>query len=78
MLSISEEYFRQGLCQAVFFHDIPAEDSQYDIEKNVVEGNIVSLGGGNDEEMKETNGERENATPYNELDTSFEEILEPL
>jgi len=74
MLRISEEYFYQSLRQATFFHDIPAEDARYDIEKNVVEGKLVLLGRGVDEEIKEVGGER----PLNETKPSFEEILESL
>jgi len=77
MLGISGKYFRQGLRQAAFFHGIPVEDSQYDIEKDVVEGKLVPLDRATDEEMKETNG-GENTTPYNEPNASFEEIFEPI
>jgi len=78
MFHISEEYFHQGLRQAAFFHGIPAKDARYDIEKDVVEGKLVSVGGGADEEMKEAGGEGESDTPYNKPKPSFEEIIEPL
>jgi len=42
-----------------------------------VEGKLVPLGRGIDEEMKEINN-GENITPHNESGASFEEILEPL
>jgi len=69
--SISEKSF------SVFFHDIPAKDSRYDIEKDVMERKLVLLDRDTDEEMKEANHE-ENITPHNESDASFEEILESL
>lgn len=44
------------------------------LKKDVVEGKLVSLGEGVDEEMNEGNI-GESATPLNESDASFEEIL---
>jgi len=52
MLHISEDYFHQGLRQVAFFHGIHAEDTRYDIEKDVVEGKLVPIGGGVDEVME--------------------------
>ena len=43
-----------------------------------MEGKLVSVGGGADEEMKEAGGEGESDTPYNKPKPSFEEIIEPL
>ena len=44
MLRINEESFNQGLRQATFFHGIPADDSRYDLGKDVVNGRLVPLG----------------------------------
>jgi len=44
MLRINEESFNQGLRQAAFFHGIPADDSRYDLGKDVVNDRLVSLG----------------------------------
>ena len=48
MLCINEESFYQGVRQAAFIHSIPSEDSRYDLEKDVVNGELVPLGGGAD------------------------------
>jgi len=78
MMHISEDSFYWGLHQATFFHDIPVEDSRYDIEKDVVGRKLVSINGGADKVMKEVDGDGENATPRNEPEPSFEELFEPL
>jgi len=79
MLRITDDYFHQGLRQVAFFHGIPIEDSRYDIEKDVVEGKLVTINRGVDEVMKDANGEGENVfAPQNESEPSFEELFEPL
>jgi len=45
MLHINEEIFNQGVRQVAFFHDVPAEDSRYDLGMDVVNGQLVPLGG---------------------------------
>jgi len=49
------------------------------VEKYVVEGKLVSIGGGTNEAMKDVEGQGENvATPQNESEPSFEELFDPL
>jgi len=44
MLRVSEESFNQGVRQVTFFHGVSAEDSRYDLGKDVVNGQLVPLG----------------------------------
>jgi len=53
MLRINEESFNQGIRHAAFFHGIPAEDSRYDLGKDVVNSQLMSLGGNVDHTMKD-------------------------
>jgi len=53
MLCINEERFYQGIQQAAFFHGVPSEDSRYDLEKDVVNNQLVSLGGAADHTMED-------------------------
>jgi len=45
MLRINEESFYQGVRQVTFFHCVPSDDSRYDSEKDVVDCQLVPLGG---------------------------------
>jgi len=79
MLHISDDCFHQGLCQVAFFHNMPAEDTQYDVDKVVVEGKVVRIDGGMDEAMKDAEGNAENVTTsHNEPESSFEELFDLL
>ena len=60
MLCISEECFHQGLRQTTFFHGIPTEDSCYDLDKDVVDGKLVPIGGNADATMEEVEGRETN------------------
>jgi len=45
--------FYQGVRQTSFFHGVPSEDWWYDLEKDVVNGQLVPLGGGADHVMED-------------------------
>jgi len=77
MLRISEDFFHQSLRQVAFYHGVPVEDPRYDLDKDVVDGKLVPIGGNIDTPMKDAGGENV-ITPQAELEPSFEEILEPL
>ena len=47
-MRVSEESFNQGVRQVAFFHGVLAEDSWYDLEKDVVNSQLVPLGEGTD------------------------------
>jgi len=66
MLHISEEYFRLGIQQAACLHGIPVEDDRYDIEKVVVDGELVS---------DSPNEEAEAGTLGPQPDASFDELM---
>jgi len=66
MLRISEEYFRLGIQQAACLHGIPMEDDRYDIEKVVVDGELVS---------DNPNEEAEAGTPGPQPNASFDELM---
>ena len=70
MLRISEEYFRLGIQQATCLHGAPMEDDRYDIEKIVVDGNLV-LANPDDNSKEEAEAE----TPDPQPDASFEELM---
>jgi len=50
MLRTNEEIFNQGVRQVVFFHGVPADDSRYDLGKDVINDQLVPLGGEDAEE----------------------------
>jgi len=68
MLHINEESFYQGIQQAAFFHDVRSEDSRYDLEKDMVNGQMVPLGGGVDHVIEDQQ------TEANQPDQSVEII----
>jgi len=70
MLRISEEYFRLGIQQAACLHGAPLEDDWYDIEKIVVDGNLVPANPDDN-----SNEEAEAETPGPQPDASFEELM---
>jgi len=70
MLRISEEYFWLGIQQAACLHGIPAEDDRYDIEKVVVDGELVPTN-----PIDNPNEEAEAETPGPQPDASFEELM---
>jgi len=51
MLRINKENFYQGVRQVAFFHCILSKDSWYDIEKDVVNGELMLIGEGVDHAM---------------------------
>ena len=52
MLSINEESFKQGVRQVAFFHGVPADNERYDSNMDVVDGQLMPLGGeDNDQPM---------------------------
>jgi len=53
MLKINEESFYQGIRQAAFYHGVLMEDHRYDVNKDVVNGELVSLGGNAKNAIKE-------------------------
>ena len=53
MLRINEESFYQGVRHAAFFHGVLTEDSRYNLEKDVVNGELVPLRGGADQVMED-------------------------
>jgi len=53
MLRINEESFYQVVRQAAFFHGVPTNDSQYDLGKDVLNGQLVLLGGSADHMMED-------------------------
>jgi len=53
MLHISENCFHQGLRQAAFYHGVSAEDPCYDLDKDVVDGKLVPIGGNVDTPMED-------------------------
>jgi len=57
MLCINEENFNQGVHQVAFFHGMPADDSRYDLGKDIVNGQLVPLKG---EEVEDTDQVMEN------------------
>jgi len=63
MLRISKDCFHQGLWQAAFFHGIPAKDPLYDLNKDVIYGKLVPIGGNVDTTMEEANGGGNDANP---------------
>ena len=70
MLRISEEYFRLGIQQATCLHGAPMEDDRYDIEKIVVDGNLVPANPDDN-----SNEEAEAEAPGPQSDASFEELM---
>jgi len=71
MMRINEESFNQGLRQIALFHGIPVEDSRYDLGKDVVNGQLMSLGKNADYTKEDI---QENAQPSeaNQQDQSVE------
>jgi len=57
MLRITEECFQQGLRQTAFYHDVPTVDPRYDLDKDVVDGKLVQIGGNVHTTMEEAKGE---------------------
>jgi len=45
MLRINEESFNQGVRQVAYFHGVLANDSRFDLGKDIVNGELVPLGG---------------------------------
>jgi len=54
MLKINEESFKQGVRQVAFFHGVPANDEQYDSNMDVVDGQLMPLGGEEGEDDDQT------------------------
>ena len=78
LLRICEECFWQGVWKATFYYNIPAEEPLYDLDKDVINGKLVPIGGEVYSTMEETK-ERENVVNnQTELKPSFEDIIEPL
>ena len=50
MLRINEESFNQGVRQVAFLHGVPADDSCYNLGKDVINDQLVPLGGEDAEE----------------------------
>jgi len=78
MLRISEDCFHQGLRQAAFYHDVLAEGPRYDLDKDVVDGKLVSIGRNVDTVMEQAKGGENDVNPQAEPEPSFEKIFEPL
>jgi len=57
MLHISEDYFHPGLRQTAFYHGIPVEDPQYDLDQDVIDSKLVPIGGNADTPMEDVGGE---------------------
>jgi len=55
MLSINEESFNQGVRQVAFYHGIPADDPRYDSGMDVINGQIMPLGGEDAEDVDQEN-----------------------
>jgi len=51
-LRISNQCFYQGIRQTAFFHVIPLEDDRYDVDKNVIDGKLISVDGDKDEDVE--------------------------
>jgi len=51
MLRVSEESFNQGVHQVAFFHGVSADDSRYDLGKDIVNGELVPFGGEDAEDV---------------------------
>jgi len=45
MLHINAESFNQGVRRVAFFHGVSGDNLRYDLGKDVVNGQLVSLGG---------------------------------
>jgi len=50
LLCVRKEGFNQGIRQAIFFHGIPIDDKRYDVSKDIINGELVSVGGDDEEE----------------------------
>jgi len=50
MLRINEGILNQGVRQVAFFHGVPADDSRYNLGKDVINDQLVPLGGEDAEE----------------------------
>ena len=77
LIRISKQSFNQGIRQTTFYHGVPIDDSSYDEEKDVIDGKLVSVGG--DEEEDEVEGQGENLDrPINVVEHSLKELFDPL
>ena len=70
LLRISKNCFFQGIHQAAFYHRMPINDGRYDVDKDVVSGKLVSVGGDDEDEIE---GQGENQE--DEGERSIEEVV---
>jgi len=73
MLKINEECFYQGIRQTTFYHEVPMEDLRYDLNKDVVNGELVPFGGNAENVMEE---EEPQCIEVIEPESSIDEIIE--
>lgn len=57
LLRINKSFFFQGVCLAAFYHGILLDDNWYDVDKEVIDGKLISLGD-DDEDEVEGQGEK--------------------
>jgi len=77
MLRINEESFNQGVRQVAFYHGVPADDERYDSNMDVINDQLMPLGG---EDAKDTDQVMENPiaeTPQPDDITQPEESVQP-
>ncbi|KAL9284942.1 hypothetical protein ACSQ67_024699 [Phaseolus vulgaris] len=73
MLRINEESFYHGIRRVAFYHDVPMDDPRYDLNKDVVNGELVPLGGNAENVMEEEEPRR---TEVIKPESSVDEIIE--
>jgi len=68
--------FFQSIRQDAFYHAVPLDDDWYNIDKDVVNGKIISVGG--DKEDVVAKGQGDNLGGQDEGKCSIEELFDPL